>query len=133
MSVSTDFVDYLAGQADIAALVGDRICQAPAHVTVSLPYIVFMRSGREQPTDLSGTKDHDRTLLDVEVRAATQDKAEEIGDLLQSKLHAKSFTWGARRVQGVFCTDQDNDYVMLPPGSNKHEEIITTRVEIISE
>jgi hypothetical protein len=133
MSVSEDFVAYLNSQTSITALVGNRICQSPVHVTEQLPYIAFARVGRQQPPDLSGTKDHDRTFLAVECRAATQDKAEDIGDALQTLLHAKSFTWNGRRIQGVFVTDQSDDYEFLPPGSNEHEDIIASQVEIISE
>lgn len=133
MSVSTDFVTYLNSQASITSLVGNRICQAPAHEKEKLPFIVFMRNGRSQETTLDGTKDNDQTFLDVECRGSTQDEAEQVADALHALLHSKSFTWNGRRIQGVFLTDQSNDYVQLPAGSSDHEEVISTRVEIISE
>lgn len=133
MSVSTDFITFLNTQSTITSLVGNRICQAPAHVTEKLPYIVFMRNGRTQELDLSGTKDNDQTFLDVECRGATQQEAEQVADALEDLLQGYRGTWDARRIQGVFCTDQSNDYVQLPPGSSDHEEIISTNVRIISE
>lgn len=136
MSVSTDFVTYLNSQSSITTLVGNRICQAPAHIGEALPYIVFMRNGRNSEVSLSGADgeaEPDRTFLDVECRGATQDEAEQVSDALRSLLHGKSFTAGARRVQGCFCTDQSDDYIHLPAGSNEHEEVIETQVEIISE
>ena len=133
MSVSQDFIAFLNTQTTITALVGDRICQAPAHVNEQLPYIVFMRQGRTQELDLSGTKDNDHTFLDVECRGKTQEEAEIVADALLTLLHGYRGTWVNRRVQGAFCTDQSNDYVQLPPGSNDHEEVISTNVEIISE
>lgn len=133
MSVSTDFIAYLNTQSSITDLVGNRICQAPAHERERLPYIVFVRNGRSQDTDLNGDKDNDRTFLDLECRGSTQDSAEQVADALHTLLHGKRFTWNGRRIQGVFVTDQEDNYVNLPQGSNEHEEIITSRIEIISE
>ena len=135
-TVSEDFVTYLNSQAAITSLVGNRICQAPAHETEDLPYVVFMRNGRSNEPSLSGASgegEPDRTLFDVECRGATQGEAEAVSDALRTLLHGKSFTAGTRRVQGAFCSDQSDDYIQLPPGSNDHEEVITTRVEIVSE
>lgn len=137
MSVSESFVTFLKDPANgIAALCGGRIGQAPAHELMKVPYIVFMRNGRTRESSLSGSaseREPDNTFLDVECRGTTQGEAETISDALRDLLDGYRGTWGSKRIQGAFCTDQSDDYVQIPAGSNKHNASTETLVQIISE
>jgi len=137
VSVSESFVAFLKDPANgIAALCGGRIGQAPAHELMTVPYIVFMRNGRTRQSSLSGDpgeREPDNTFLDVECRGNTQTEAETLADTLRDLLDGYRGTWGDKRVQGAFCTDQSDDYVQIPPGSNKSFVSVETLVQIISE
>lgn len=136
MSVSESFVTFLKDQANgVAQLCGGRIGQAPAHELMQVPYIVFMRNGRNREISLSGDtseREPDHTYLDIECRGNDQHEAEVISDTLRDLLDGYRGTWGSLRIQGVFCTDQSDDYVQIPAGSNKYNASIETQVEIRS-
>lgn len=132
MSISTNLVRYLNSVAAITALVDDRICQAPMHEKEKLPYVVFMRSGRPSELDLNGVEVVGQTLFDIECRGRNQGEAEAVSDAVRDALQGHRGTWGVIRIQGVFVTDQDDDYIPIPPGNPESEVSVLSRVEVIS-
>lgn len=132
MSVAEDFVTYLNAQAAVTAVTSTRIVQAPAHIELKLPYIVFRRRGRSEQLALGGEGGLVETELDVECRAATLDGAEDLADILHGLLNGYRGTWGSRAILGVFVNDQDDEYEFLPPGGNAAEQTTTLYVQVFS-
>lgn len=132
MSVAEDFVTYLNAQSTVTNVVSTRIVQAPAHIQLNLPYIVFRRRGRNEPLTLGSDGGMVETELDVECRAGTLDGAEDLADIVHGLLNGYRGTWGSRTICGVFVNDQDDDYEFLPPGSNSAEQTTTLYVQVFS-
>ena len=132
MTVAEDFVAYLRSQATVTGIAGDRIQQAPAQVQLSLPYVVFRRSGRVEELTLAAEGGLVETQLDVECRGATPDESERLADAVHEALNGYIGTWGQRAIPGVFVEDQDDDYQHLPPGGSEAEHTTEMLVRIFS-
>lgn len=132
MSVAEDFVTYLNSQSIVTAIVGSRICQAPAHIKLSLPYVCFRRRGRVEALTLGAEGGMVETQLDVECRAASLDGAEDLADALHAVLNGHRGTWSSREICGVFVQDQDDDYEYLPAGSSSAEKTAILYVQVFS-
>jgi hypothetical protein len=133
-SVLADFRAYLASITAITNLVSTRIVQLPIPETYPVPYIAFTRTG-EQPEELclddSGSHGINTTYFDVACRAATQEGADAIAVAVKAALIGLRGTMGSRTVKCCDATDCDNDYDIIPPGSDQPEETATVRVEVI--
>jgi hypothetical protein len=130
MSISEDFRTYALTQATITAVVGSRIVQAPVHIDAPLPLIVFRRGSALTDPVLSGAGGLTESQLDVECVADTQDRAEDLSDVLHGLIQAYRGTWGSSSILGVFVESQTDDYQFMADGNDQPLYSIASLVRI---
>jgi len=115
MSLGEDLRTWLIDQAAVRAIAGRRIHQNRAPQNYAGPYVWFARRSIDQqdtaldqsPGDFTGGSF--RQLFDLEAIADDTGQAMDLAEALQD-LHTYRGAFGSGTVQGIFVTDQADDY-----------------------
>ena len=110
-TIAEDLRTFLLVDQDITALVDGRVHQAKMPEQSRYPAVWFARAGRNEPLDLDGTGGLTQHRFDLECLSTDLAQAEDLADATWSYLHGHRGTFGTRSVQGVFLSDQDEDYI----------------------
>jgi hypothetical protein len=105
MSAETDLRAFLAADAPLAALVGNRISADRLQQGVARPFVVFVRSSTDRQRGLDGTVFASRVTFDIQAWADTRIAATQVADAVQTALETAHYFEVSR--DGL--SDQDLD------------------------
>lgn len=140
-TLTKDFRAWLAIQPAIKSLVGGAVCEAWVNDTDASEYVLFNQTGSLEDIDLDGVGGHVVTNIDVECRAKSLGKADQIATEVkrlvngfpQSRLVGEQRKWNGRVIQFAQVTDHSKDYEILPVGSFETDQIHALILEVHSD
>lgn len=128
-SVAEDLRTLLLESGTVRALVDQRIHQSKMPEQSAYPAVWFMRAGRDAELTHDGDAGLTAHEFALECLSTQLAEAEDLAEAVWDYLHGYRGAMGTRTVQGIFCSNQDDDY--LPRGAAGDETVYTSALALL--
>jgi hypothetical protein len=129
--MKSGLVALLAGEATVNAICGSRIYVNKAPQKATFPHIVITQMSSEENGTIDGGSGQLRFLnFDIDCRAQTSVKAEELGNAVRVFLDDYSGTAGGYTIGAVIMNDESDDYEPPQDGSDVGVHVVTLDLDV---
>lgn len=131
MSIGLDLRSFILGSTVAAELLGSRCHYNHLPQGSSYPHVWFRKAGDNEELTLDGVGGLHDAMFDLEVAGASEASAQAVADAIHPRLHGYKGALGGARCQGMFVSDQDDDYVPFTNQSDRGVHVIAHSVRLV--
>ena len=129
--MKSGLVALLAGEATVNAICRSRIYVSKAPQKATFPHLVITQMSSEENGTIDGGSGQLRFLnFDIDCRAQTSVKAEELGNAVRTFLDDYSGAAGSYTIGAVIMNDESDDYEPPQDGSDVGVHVVTLDLDV---
>ena len=129
--MKSGLVSLLAGESTVNAICGSRIYVNKAPQKATFPHLVITQMSSEENGSIDGGSGQLRFLtFDIDCRAQTSVKAEELGNAVRTFLDDYSGAAGSCTIGAVIMNDESDDYEPPQDGSDVGVHVVTLDLDV---
>ena len=129
--MKSGLVSLLANESTVNAICGSRIYVNKAPQKATFPHIVITQMSSEENPSIDGASGQLRFInFDIDCRAQTSVKAEELGNAVRTFLDDYSGTAGSYTIGAVIMNDESDDYEPPQDGSDVGVHVVTLDLDV---
>ena len=124
-------VSLLANEATVNAICGSRVYVTKAPQKAAFPHIVITQMSSEENASMDGASGQLRFInFDIDCRATTSVKAEELANAVRVFLDDYSGAAGSYTIGAVVMNDESDDYESPQDGSDIGVHVVTLDLDV---
>ena len=129
--MKSGLVSLLANESTVNAICGSRIYVNKAPQKATFPHLVITQMSSEENGSIDGGSGQLRFLtFDIDCRAQTSVKAEELGNAVRTFLDDYSGAAGSYTIGAVIMNDESDDYEPPQDGSDVGVHVVTLDLDV---
>jgi hypothetical protein len=129
--MKSGLVSLLANESTVNAICGSRIYVNKAPQKATFPHLVITQMSSEENGTIDGGSGQLRFLtFDIDCRAQTSVKAEELGNAVRTFLDDYSGAAGGYTIGAVIMNDESDDYEPPQDGSDVGVHVVTLDLDV---
>lgn len=129
--MKSGLVSLLANESTVNAICGSRIYVNKAPQKATFPHLVITQMSSEENGSIDGGSGQLRFLtFDIDCRAQTSVKAEELGNAVRTLLDDYSGAAGSYTIGAVIMNDESDDYEPPQDGSDVGVHVVTLDLDV---